>query len=41
MTFKEWIDSLSPKRDHTPAEDFADSVALIVIMALIFLVVFG
>ena len=40
MTFKEWIDSLTPTRPQTPGEDFADTVGLMVIMALVCLVIF-
>ena len=40
MTFKEWLKSLEPERKVTSGEDVADSIALIVIMCLIYLVVF-
>jgi hypothetical protein len=40
MTFKEWLASLEPQRKSTPGEDFADSIGLMVIMALVCLVVF-
>lgn len=40
MTFKEWLESLQTKREHTAGEDIADSIALIVIMLLIYLVIF-
>ena len=40
MTFKEWLRSLEPERKVTPGEDIADSVGLIVLMALVLFVVF-
>ena len=40
MTFKEWLKSLEPERRVTPAEDFADSIGLMVVMALVLFVVF-
>lgn len=40
MTFKEWLKSLEPERKVTPGEDFADSIGLMIIMALILAVVF-
>jgi hypothetical protein len=40
MTFKEWLASLETKREQTPGEDVADTIALMVIMLLIFLVIF-
>ena len=40
MTFKEWVATLTPERKHTASEDVADSIALIVIMALLLTVVF-
>jgi hypothetical protein len=40
MSFKEWLDSLQPERRVTPGEDLADSIGLIVIMALVCMVVF-
>ena len=40
MTFKEWVATLTPDRPTTAGEDFADSVGLIVIMALVCLVIF-
>ena len=40
MTFKEWLATLTPERKQTAGEDFADSIGLMIIMALIFAVVF-
>jgi len=40
MTFKEWLKSLEPERKVTPGEDFADSIGLIVIMALVCFMIF-
>jgi hypothetical protein len=40
MSFKEWLASLTPERNQTSGEDLADSIALMIIMALIFMVVF-
>jgi hypothetical protein len=40
VTFKEWIATLTPERKHTTGEDVADSVGLMVIMALLLFVVF-
>lgn len=40
MTFKEWLASLESTKKHTPGEDIADSIALMVIMFLICAVVF-
>ena len=40
MTFREWLKSLEPDRRATPGEDFADSIGLMIIMALILAVVF-
>lgn len=40
MTFKEWLKSLEPQRKVSPGEDFADTIGLIVLMALVCLVVF-
>lgn len=39
MTFKEWLESLQPQRQHTAGEDIADSIALAIIMILIYLVI--
>jgi hypothetical protein len=42
MTFKEWLNSLSPPKDYkqSTGSDIADSIGLIVIMGLLILVVF-
>ena len=40
MTFKEWLKSLEPQRKQTSGEDFADSIGLIVICALVCFMVF-
>jgi hypothetical protein len=40
MTFKEWLKSLEPERKQTSGEDFADSIGLIVLMALVCFVIF-
>jgi len=40
MSFKEWLKSLEPERRATPGEDFADSIGLMVIMALFLAVIF-
>ena len=40
MTFREWLKSLEPERKASPGEDLADSIGLMVIMALICAVVF-
>ena len=40
MTFKEWVATLTPPRKQTTGEDVADSIGLIVIMALLLCVVF-
>jgi hypothetical protein len=40
VTFKEWLKSLEPERKQSAGEDLADSIGLIVIMALICFVVF-
>lgn len=40
MTFREWLDSLTPRREPTSGEDAADTIALIVIMILLYMVVF-
>ena len=40
MTFKEWLESLTPEHKQSAGEDLADSIGLMVIMALIYLVVF-
>lgn len=39
MKFKEWIKSLETKREQTPGEDLADSIALMIILCLVFIVV--
>jgi hypothetical protein len=40
MTFKEWIASLSPERKQTTGEDIADTIGLMIIMALVCAVIF-
>jgi hypothetical protein len=40
MTFKEWLKSLEPQRRQTTGEDIADTIGLMVIMALVLFVVF-
>jgi len=40
MEFKEWLASLQPRREHTPGEDLADSIALFVICGLLYLCIF-
>ena len=40
MTFKEWLKSLEPERKVSSGEDFADSIALIIIMALVCFMIF-
>lgn len=40
MTFKEWLSSLESTKKQTPGEDFADSIALMVVMFLICVVIF-
>lgn len=40
MSFKEWLQSLEPERKVSPGEDLADSIGLIIIMALVCAVVF-
>jgi hypothetical protein len=40
MTFKEWLKSLEPQRRQTTGEDIADTLGLMVIMALVLFVVF-
>lgn len=40
MTFREWLATLTPHREHTAGEDIADTIGLIVIMALVVSVVF-
>jgi hypothetical protein len=40
MTFKEWLDSLTPSRSQSAGEDLADSIGLMIIMALVCMVVF-
>jgi len=41
MTFKEWLRSLEPERKATPSEDFADTIALMVIVGLVYMMIFG
>ena len=40
MTFKDWVKSLEPERKQSSGEDIADTIGLMVIMCLIYLVVF-
>ena len=40
MSFKEWLASLTPDRRQTAGEDLADSIGLMIIMALVCLVIF-
>lgn len=40
MNFKEWLASLTPDRKQTSGEDFADSVGLMILMALVCFVIF-
>lgn len=40
MSFKDWLKSLEPERKATPGEDLADSIGLMIIMALVCMVVF-
>jgi hypothetical protein len=40
MQFKEWLDSLTPDRKQTSGEDLADSIGLIILMALVCAVIF-
>ena len=42
MTFKEWLATLSPPKDYkqSAGSDVADSIGLMVIMALLLFVVF-
>jgi hypothetical protein len=40
VTFKEWLATLTPPRKQTTGEDIADSIGLIVIMALLLFVIF-
>jgi hypothetical protein len=42
MKFIEWLDSLAPPRDykHSTGADIADSIALVIICALLLFVVF-
>ena len=40
MTFKDWLKSLEPERKQSSGEDIADTIGLMVIMCLIYLVVF-
>ena len=40
MTFREWLATLTPQREQTTGEDIADTIGLIVIMALVVSVVF-
>lgn len=40
MTFKEWLKSLESSPKQSAGEDFADSIGLMVIMALVCFVIF-
>ena len=40
MSFKDWLKSLEPERKQSSGEDIADTIGLMVIMCLIYLVVF-
>ena len=40
MNFKDWVKSLEPERKQSSGEDIADTIGLMVIMCLIYLVVF-
>jgi hypothetical protein len=40
MTLKEWIKSLESTKQISPGEDLADSIGLIIIMALVCFVIF-
>ena len=40
MNFKEWLASLTPDRKQTSGEDLADSIGLIILMALVCAVIF-
>jgi hypothetical protein len=40
MNFDEWLKSLTPNKQQTAGEDLADSIALMVIAGLLFMVVF-
>jgi hypothetical protein len=40
MSFKEWLASLTPDRKQTSGEDLADSIGLIILMALVCAVIF-
>jgi hypothetical protein len=40
MNFKEWLASLTPERKQTSGEDLADSIGLMILMALVCFVIF-